>query len=85
MVDATAAMIIQVFAEQRKDFDPRIDVLWTQVANAHPNDEAIHRHWFHAKFCTKDWQGARKVRAEIPKNIGRRNLITSRPRQLWLI
>ncbi|KAL9007123.1 MAG: hypothetical protein Q9188_000158 [Gyalolechia gomerana] len=61
VVDINAAMTIQAFAEQRKDFDPRIDELWLQVANAHPSDEGIHRHWFSAKFCTKDWQGARKA------------------------
>ena len=61
MVDVNAAMAVQAFAEQRKDFDPRIDVLWTQVANAHPNDEELHQRWFNVKFRTKDWQGARKV------------------------
>ncbi|KAL9031855.1 MAG: hypothetical protein Q9196_000169 [Gyalolechia fulgens] len=61
VVDINAAMTIQAFAEQRKDFDPRIDELWMQVANAHPNDEGMHKHWFSAKFCTKDWQGARKA------------------------
>ncbi|KAL8944577.1 MAG: hypothetical protein Q9216_000380 [Gyalolechia sp. 2 TL-2023] len=62
VVDVSAAMTIQAFAEQRKDIDPRIDELWLKVANAHPSNEGMHRHWFSAKFCTKNWQGARKVR-----------------------
>ncbi|KAL8843581.1 MAG: hypothetical protein Q9170_000085 [Blastenia crenularia] len=61
VVNVNAAMIIQAFAEQRKDLDVRIDGLWLQAANAHSNDEGMHRHWFNAKFSNKDWQGARKA------------------------
>lgn len=62
VVDVTAVMTIEAFSEYRKDSDARLDVLWTQVANANPNNEGLHRYWFKKRLQTKDWQGARKVR-----------------------
>ncbi|KAL8655697.1 MAG: hypothetical protein Q9210_000719 [Variospora velana] len=61
VVDVTAVMTIEAFSEYRKDSDARLDVLWTQVANANPNNEGLHRYWFKKRFQTKDWQGARKA------------------------
>ncbi|KAI4147842.1 MAG: hypothetical protein LQ341_001715 [Variospora aurantia] len=61
VVDVTAVMTIEAFSEYRKDSDARLDVLWTQVANANPNNEGLHRYWFKKRLQTKDWQGARKA------------------------
>ncbi|KAL8808349.1 MAG: hypothetical protein Q9182_000169 [Xanthomendoza sp. 2 TL-2023] len=60
VVDFNAVETIQTFAELRKEIDPRIDNMWMQAANAQPNDEELHQHWFKSRFRMRDWQGARK-------------------------
>lgn len=64
VVEFNAVIIIQAFADERRESDSRIDGLWMKAANAHPNNEVLHRHWFEVRFLRKDWQGAQKVRKE---------------------
>ncbi|KAL9591101.1 MAG: hypothetical protein Q9203_000100 [Teloschistes exilis] len=54
-------IIIQAFAEQRIDDDPRINALWLKVVNSNINDEELHKRWFKTKIEVKDWREARKA------------------------
>ncbi|KAL8813455.1 MAG: hypothetical protein Q9200_000252 [Gallowayella weberi] len=72
VVDFNAVQTIQTFAELRKEIDPRIDNMWMQAANAQPNDEELHKHWFQSRFRMRDWQGARKAAMTYTKHFPNR-------------
>ncbi|KAI4258318.1 MAG: hypothetical protein LQ352_001256 [Teloschistes flavicans] len=54
-------VIMQAFAEQRIDSDPRINALWLKVVNSNMDDEDLHKRWFKTKVEIKDWREARKA------------------------
>ncbi|KAL8695485.1 MAG: hypothetical protein Q9218_000063 [Villophora microphyllina] len=67
--DHDALVIIQAFADQRMDDDPRINALWLKTVNADYKNEDLHKLWFKTKMESRDWQDARKVReAKILNN-----------------
>ncbi|KAL8699660.1 MAG: hypothetical protein Q9224_001318 [Gallowayella concinna] len=72
LVDFNAVATIQTFAELRNEIDPRIDTMWMQAANAQPNDEELHKHWFKSRFRMRDWQGARKAAMTYTKHFPNR-------------
>ncbi|KAL8702942.1 MAG: hypothetical protein Q9201_003896 [Fulgogasparrea decipioides] len=72
IVDLNALVVIETLAEQRKESDPRINALWLKAANAQPKDEQLYKHWFRTRFCSKDWQNARKAATTYSRNFSSR-------------
>ncbi|KAL8730427.1 MAG: hypothetical protein Q9166_004065 [cf. Caloplaca sp. 2 TL-2023] len=68
VIDFNAVETIDFFSQLRAEIEPQTDALWMQAANAQPNDEELHKHWFKTRLRMRDWQGARKAAMTYTKH-----------------